>query len=529
MRSFMGFQAKRELLLQTMTRYCEAESGVKPGILDEFVSATGYHRKYAIGLLNGPLLTPPAAIKRPRDPKYGPTIVEALVLCWTAANCICAKRLVPFLPELVPLLEHHGHLAMDDHRRALILSVSAATADRLLRTSRPDRAGGLSTTKPGALLKQHIPIRTFTEWEDTRVGFFEVDLVAHCGTTIAGTFLWTLVMTDVASGWTECLALLRRSGQTVVQAIRDIEEDLPFPILGIDTDNGSEFINAEMVDFCKEKQFTFTRGRAYRKNDQCFVEQKNGSIVRQVVGYDRYDGQEALRQLNELYKNLRLYINFYQPSMKLKTKTRDGGKAHRTYSPAQTPLQRVLATDVLAPPAREELKQLRWALDPVVLLGLIRAQQDAFWKFAYVTPTTWTKVTLPTVCNEESPPPAAVKAPAVPEIQARKYRQAGKPRKKRECLFDSVDAILHNWVLASPETSCKGLLRKLQLRYPGAYPDSNLRLLQQKVSKWRLAAGIRPPVGSTCWIRNADNSQPEECLARSGPGMIGEACSPDVQ
>jgi hypothetical protein len=408
---------------------------------------------------------------------------------------------VPFLPELIPLLEHHGHLIITDERRALLLSVSAATVDRLLRTSRPGRAGGLSTTKPGALLKQHIPIRTFTDWEDTRVGFFEIDLVAHCGTNIAGTFLWTLVMTDIASGWTECFALLRRSGQAVIEGIQQIREELPFPILGIDTDNGSEFINKEMVEFCVEEQITFTRGRAYRKNDQCFVEQKNGSIVRQVVGYDRYDGQQALRQLNELYRNLRQYINFYQPSMKLKTKTRNGAKAHRTYSPAQTPLQRIFATDTLSPPAREKLEQLRWSLDPVMVLRLIRGQQDAFWKLAYVTPATWTKVTMPKVCTPEAAPPVAVDPPeAVPEIRARKYHRSGKPKTQRPGPLDSVDALLHSWVLASPKTSCKGLLRKLQLRWPGTYPDSNLRLLQQKVSKWRRAAGIPHPVGRDGWL-----------------------------
>jgi len=416
---------------------------------------------------------------------------------------------VPFLPELVPVLEHHGHLAVNDAKRALLLSISAASVDRLLKTSRPGGARGLSTTKPGALLKQHIPVRTFTDWEDTRIGFFEVDLVAHCGTNIAGTFLWTLVMTDVASGWTECFALLRRSGQGVVQGIKEIQKDLPFPILGIDTDNGSEFINEDLVEFCKEEQITFTRGRAYRKNDQCFVEQKNGSIVREVIGYDRYDGHDALRQLTEIYRNLRLYINVFQPSMKLKTKTRNGAKAHRTYSPAQTPLNRILATDSVLSPSREDLGQLPWNLDPVKLLRQIRAQQDAFWKLAYAVPSTWTKEVKPSASAPKTPHPTG-KDPseAGPETTpAQKYRRAGKPKKHRPSLFDSVDALLHSWVLASPEISCKGLLRRLQLRWPEDYHDSNLSLLQQKVRKWRKAAGIPQPSSNQKQFNLAESSR----------------------
>jgi len=308
----MSFQAKRELLLQTGQRYRTADSPMKTTILDEFVLATGYDRKYAIRLLNCPLPPPVAAIRRPRARRYGPTIQEALLVAWTAANCICAKRLIPFLPELVPLLERHGHLTLSPETRANLLRVSPATADRLLRKSRQPSVGkGISTTKAGTLLKKQIPMRTFTEWEETSIGFFEIDLVAHCGSNIAGTFLWTLVMTDVASGWTECYALPQRSGAGVVQAVCHLQRLLPFPILGLDTDNGSEFINEHLMAFCIANKITFTRGRAHRKNDQCFVEQKNGQIVRQIVGYDRYDGPLALRQLTELYRAVRLYVNFY--------------------------------------------------------------------------------------------------------------------------------------------------------------------------------------------------------------------------
>lgn len=210
----MGFQAKRELLLQTWGRYNEARGKAKTTILDEFVLATGYDRKYAIRLLRRPSLSPPASrIKRPRAGKYGIAVQDALKVAWAATNFFFGKRLVPFLPELLPLLEHHGGLALPEDVRAQLLSVSAATAVRLLMPSRRVHRGrGISTTKPGKLLKHQIPLRTFTDWEDTPVGFFEMDLVAHCGTNVARTFLWTLVMTDVASGWTECVPLLQRSG-----------------------------------------------------------------------------------------------------------------------------------------------------------------------------------------------------------------------------------------------------------------------------------------------------------------------------
>ena len=366
MRSNMGFQAKRELLLQVGVRYRDASVKAKTTILDEFVLATGYDRKYAIRLLNRPVLQLPGSIKRPRAKKYGEAVQSALTIAWAAANFICAKRLVPFLPELVPLLEHHGHLDLEKDVRERLLSVSAATADRLLRAKRRDGGGrGLSTTKAGKLLKHQIPLRTFTDWEDTQVGFFEMDLVAHCGTNVAGTFLWTLVITDVASGWTECFPLLHRSGKGVVQAVEQLRQTLPFAILGLDTDNGSEFINEDVLAYCTAKKITFTRGRVHRKNDQCFVEQKNGSIVRQTIGYDRYDGLLALRQLSELYRALRLYVNLFQPSMKLKSKSRDRAKVHRTYSPAKTPFQRIVASGVLASDSFTKLEQLRQSVDPV--------------------------------------------------------------------------------------------------------------------------------------------------------------------
>jgi hypothetical protein len=238
----MSFHGKRELLVQVAPRYSSARHRQRSVILDEFVAVTGYERKYAIRLLLGPI-RPPAPIRRPRVAHYGPAVQEALSVVWSAANGICAKRLVPFLPELIPTLERHGHLVVTDEVREQLLTLSAATVDRLLRPLRQPH--GLSTTKPGRLLKKQIPIRTFTEWADVKPGFLEGDLVAHCGGRTDGSFLYTFTLTDIATTWTECLALLHRTQHGVVHALERARGLFPFPILGIDTDNGSEFINTD--------------------------------------------------------------------------------------------------------------------------------------------------------------------------------------------------------------------------------------------------------------------------------------------
>ena len=235
---------------------------------------------------------------------------------------------------------------------------------------------GISTTKPGALLKKQIPIKTFADWTEQTPGFFEADLVAHCGGNLSGAFLYSLVMTDVATGWIECLPLLSKVSSRLGHALRLI----PFPVLGIDTDCGSEFINEELIAFCEQHQITFTRVRAYKKNYQGFVEPKNGVVVRQLVGYDRIEEMQAYMQLNELYLATRLYVNFFQPSMNLRIKHRDGAKVHRFYDPAKTPFHRLLTEDVLSAEKRQYLSHVFKTLDPIRLLRQIRRIQGALWK-----------------------------------------------------------------------------------------------------------------------------------------------------
>lgn len=498
----MSFRAKRELLLQVSDRYQGASHQQKSIILDEFIAATGYARKYAIRLLTRPAPPPTAAIARPRARRYGPAVQEALRVAWAAANGICGKRLVPFLPELVASLERHGHLQLTDEVRAHLLSLSPATADRLLRPARTAQGPrSLSTTKPGALLKRQIPIRTFADWDEAQPGFVEADLVAHCGQRAEGAFLYTLVLTDVATGWTECLPLMHRGQHAVIHALDRARQLLPFPLLGLDTDNGGEFLNEELLAYCRRERITFTRGRAYRKNDQCFVEQKNGVIVRQLVGYDRFEGEAAYRQLTEVYRAVRFYVNFFQPSMKLRTKQRDGSRTRRHYDSAQTPYRRLLASELLAPETLEWLAALAQTLDPVRLLQQIETLLEALWRHAVflvpggavtAEPTAQAApVTFQRTQRAESN--GYREAGARAEYPTRRYRRTQRqqgPRwwRTRPDPFAEVWAEVEAWLVATPERTAKSIFVELQQRHPEQFPDVQLRTLQRRVQVWRADA-----------------------------------------
>ena len=381
--AMMSLQSRRELLAAVAPRYRTAQGKERTHILEEFVASTGYHRKYALVLLNHPLTKATARKPRRRPRRYTLVVQQALLTCWHATNGICSKRLVPYLPELVAVLERVGELRLDAETKSHLLALSPATADRLLQAERQrNKPHGLSTTKPGTLTKDAIPIRTFADWDDVQPGFSEVDLVVHCGQTTKGEYLHSLTLTDVATGWTECVALRNRGQQVVWAGIVRARARLPFPLRGIDSDNGVEFINEHLLRYCQQEQLTFTRSRPYKKNDQTYVEQKNWSIVRQLVGYGRYDGQQACDRLQRLYDVVRLYTNFFQPSMKLVSKERIGGKVKKQYDQAQTPYQRVLASPQVEPYVKEALQQEYLTLNPVTVLRQIRRYQAAFWELA---------------------------------------------------------------------------------------------------------------------------------------------------
>jgi hypothetical protein len=305
-----------------------------------------------------------------------------------ASDWLCGKRLAPFLAELVPALEAEGVLVIDDATRAQLLEMSPATIDRRLQPFRLQmRPHGLSTTKPGTLLKQQVPIRTYTPWEEQQPGFVEIDLVAHCGTSTAGHYLNTLTVTDVATAWTECSGVWGKGQQRVFTALEEVRQRLPFPLLGIDSDNGSEFLNAQLVRYCTEQEITFTRSRPYWKNDQAHVEQKNWSVVRRLVGYGRYESEAALAQLNTLYRLLRIWTDHWQPTLKLVSKERDGAKVRKRYDSPRTPYRRVRDGLDLAEEARAQLDtdHTRWT--PVALRSALDRETDALWRLQHLPPT----------------------------------------------------------------------------------------------------------------------------------------------
>ncbi len=418
---------------------------------------------------------------------------------WTAANQICSKRLVPFLPDFLPALEGSGYLTISKESRSQLLSMSAATVDRLLKPERKRRGGGRSTTKSGTLLKKQIPVRTFAEWNDVVAGFLEADLVAHCGETVEGSFLNTLVLTDIATAWTEFMPVLYKNEANVLEALRFVREQLPFPLKGLDTDNGNEFINNALLAFCQKEQITFTRSRPYKKNDQAHVEEKNGSIVRRMIGYDRYEGARAYTALAALYEKLRLYVNFFQPSMKLVSKERVGAKVKKKYDKAQTPYRRVLASDTVDEHLKEALRTQMMQLDPVALFTEIERLQDIFWKHAWkrgsaLEPICNTTAALAAITNLNNSPEVRLN-----EVQSlltpaeRKYRKTGKPRKKpaprtwktRKDAFESVAHEIEELLLTDPARGATSILKELQTRYPGQFEDRLQRTLQRRVAAWR--------------------------------------------
>ncbi|MCX6028346.1 MAG: transposase family protein [Chloroflexi bacterium] len=378
----MSQKSKQELAEALRPRYQQAGRAEKCRMLDEFVAATGYHRKYASHLLKH--WPRRRTRQRRRSTAKYQVVVGALEQLWQVADQICGKRLVAALPALVTALERHGELRLDQPTRELLLQISPATADRLLRPLRR-RLGhrqGLSTTKPGTLLKQAIRVRTFADWDDARPGFTEIDLVAHGGDSAQGEFVHSLDIVDITTRWSEQVALPNRSQAAVTAALDTARQRLPFPLLGVDSDNGGEFINANLLRYCEQHQLTFTRSRPYRKNDQAHVEQKNWTAVRQIVGYDRYEGQPACDALNALYTTRHLYHNFFQPVMVLVSKKRDGAKVTKRYDAPQTPYQRVLAAPDVTEADKARLRQLYATLNPAALLRQIRTQQAAVWKLA---------------------------------------------------------------------------------------------------------------------------------------------------
>lgn len=384
---------KKSITREVSKRYKKASKSEKKLILNEFTASTGYNRCYASHILSnwgkkliirlrGELVSVVIGerrekIKRNRPRVYGKEVDEALEKLWAISDYLCGKRLAYFIRDSLTNLEKFGEIEVDDETRKKLIKMSPATIDRHLSVEKKlFELKGKSRTKPGILLKHQIPVRTFSQWDDAQPGFVEIDLVSHEGGDGRGDFIQSLNVTDVSTGWTEMQAVKNKAQVWVFEALMKIKEQLPFKLLGIDSDNGSEFINAHLIRYCKKNEITFTRGRSYKKNDNCYIEQKNYTVVRKAVGYFRYNTKDELQMLNELYSHLRLYINFFIPVAKKIDKIRVGSKIKKMYDTPMTPYKRVMDSKYIVPETKVKLEKQYSTLNVAQLKRNIAELQD---------------------------------------------------------------------------------------------------------------------------------------------------------
>jgi hypothetical protein len=482
----ISMTTRKELVAALQLRYSSAAFGDRIKILDEFVALTGYHRKHAIRLLRekaSPTQGMPA-----RNRLYDEAVRQALIVLWEAADRICGKRLKALIPMLVDAMERHGHLDLDPVVKSKLVQISAATIDRMLADARLHIDGQRKRRKGvGAAIRRSIPVRTFADWRDPPPGFFEIDMVEHCGgPKTDGDFVHTLTLTDIATGWTECVAMQVRNQMLVIEGLDKAAADLPFAMLGVDSDNDSAFMNQSVFDYCKGRGLVQTRSRAYKKNDQAWVEQKNGSIVRRLVGYGRLSGRDARNALAQLYASSRLYINFFQPSFKLKSKTRDGARVHKVYFAPATPCDRLLAHDSIEPAIKEKLKVQFKGLDPVRLLQEMRTAQQILSDFA-----------AHGVRTEERPTDESDVAVFLANLSvAWKDGEARPTHRKQPAAkhwwrtrvdpFADVWPVIEGWLIAEPSASARAVMSRLAAMVPDVYASkAQLRTLQRRVKVWR--------------------------------------------
>ncbi len=380
----LDMKTRKVLVDKLMARYRRSGKKAKGKLLDEYIALTGYNRCYARRVLrNGHKKSSEPCRGPGRKKKYGPGVVAALKKIWGILNFLCGKRLVAAMPDMLVSLERSGEIRLDPKDRQNLCRVSPATADRLLAHERKRlQIKGRSGTKPGSLLKNKIPIRTFADWDNVKPGFLQIDTVGHEGGNSRGDFCQTLDMTDVATGWTELMAVKNKAQVWVFEALTKIRRRLPFPLLGINSDSGGEFINEHLLKYCQSNAISFTRSRANKKNDNCYVEQKNYTAVRQTVGYYRYDTDQEMEILNDLYALQRLYANFFLPQMKLLEKIREGSKVKKTYDKPKTPYQRVLASRYINAQDKQMLRTQYATLNPAKLRRNMLVLQERLYKLA---------------------------------------------------------------------------------------------------------------------------------------------------
>jgi hypothetical protein len=363
--------ARRAVTKGQVQRYLAGTKAEKAAVLDAICQVTGWHRDHARKALRAAVAGPPPRREpAPRRLTYGEDVLAALRVCWATVDGITGKRLAPGLPVLVESLRRHGELNITDEVAAALLAMSPATIDRRLAG---DRAAatlprGRSMTRPGSMLKSAIPVRTWNDWDEGVPGFVEIDLVSHDGGDNNGEYCFTLNVTDLATGWTECRTVKNKAAKWVFAALVEIQATLPFPVLGIDSDNGSEFINAHLFEYCERNQITFTRGRASHKNDGAHIEQKNWTIARRTAGYYRYDTPVQQQLLNRIWTLSSPLTNLFTPSAKLLSKTRTGAVVTKKHDTADTPARRLLDfSDILDPRDVDKLRQDQHDANPAQL------------------------------------------------------------------------------------------------------------------------------------------------------------------
>ncbi len=397
--------SQRRAVTKTIaTRYAGADKAGKGRILDELCATTGWHRNHARKALKSALHPKLVKPRTARPPKYGPKVVVALIFCWAVLGMPAGKRLAPMLGELVPVLRRFGELDIDDDTATLLVGMSAATIDRrLARERRKHQLKGRSHTKPGSLLKSQIPIRTWADWDDAVPGFVEIDLVGHEGGNAEGEHAYTLTLTDIATGWTENRSVRNKARRWVLAALDEIAKVMPFPILGVDSDNGSEFINHHLLTWCEQRQITFTRSRPGNSNDGAHVEQKNWAIVRTVVGYHRYDTAAELLLLNKIWALQSQLTNYFYPQQKLVSKVRTGAKVSKKYDTATTPYRRAVAHETITDDDKAILADTYTTINPAAVQRQIQALTSELLTLttSKATPNTKSPVTATTRASSD--------------------------------------------------------------------------------------------------------------------------------
>jgi hypothetical protein len=536
--------ARIQLAQSLRRRYQTASSGTKKRILSEFVAVSGYHPKYAVHLLNATEPAAPVRRGRVRPALYDEAAKQALIVLWEASDRVCGKRLKPLLRILLPALERHGHLKLEEAIRAKVLAMSAATIDRLLRAVR-QATHGKKRRRVVPEVRRRVRVRTFGDWHEPPPGSMEMDLVAHCGESNRGSYVHSLVLTDIASGWTECAPLVVRESTLLVEALDRVRIGLPFSLQALDSDNGNEFINETMIEYCLRNGIELTRSRPYRKNDQAWIEQKNGAVVRKLLGYRRFEGIAAAKALARLYGASRLFVNFFQPSFKLSEKHRQGAHVTKRYHPPETPCERLLQADSVPEPIKCKLRDVASALDPLQLLEEIRAMQSylvvladngkmdapnppeqslaeflgslsSAWRQGEIRPTHRAEsaprylrrihsgvrretITVPQADPPQPPKPApepqqpvAEKRAVAPQLDSEIERRCDLRRQEfarrhiqRQHAFTLVWPLVCRRLEGRPNMNATELFDELRVQYPGRWHRGQLAAFRNHVRRWR--------------------------------------------